>query len=159
MSEDQLDLDSFLRRHNATSSSDEDDEQHKPQNSDIIHRTIDDILNDSSSDSDHDAVSIPSYGKTLNSGEKVFNSTQNKYNLIQRLKSDEFGGRKPPKVPQNSRNASVFGGGVNRKPGAALAAAAAASRNVRTPRTVARRALSASLEGKVSDGDEKIRPI
>lgn len=163
---EELDLDSFLRRHNATSDDDVDDGELR--NSDILHRSIDDILNDSSSsssDSDHDAVLVPSslpQTKSLNFSESKFNSTQFKYNLIQRIKSDDLSGsssRKPPAPPQNSRNSSIFGGGgVSRKPGAALAAAAAASRNVRTPRTAvikSRRAWSANLEEKVSsDGDE-----
>lgn len=153
---EELDLDSFLRRHNA----EDDEEEH--QHSDIIHRSIDDILNDSSG-SDNDVVSVPSsipYTQTLNSGEKQFNSTQFRSNLIQRIKSDDFSGnssRKPPAPLHNSRNSSIFSGGVSRKPGAALAAAAAASRNVRTPRAAvikSRRALSVSLEGKVSDEDE-----
>ncbi|KNA19535.1 hypothetical protein SOVF_060920 [Spinacia oleracea] len=157
---EELDLDSFLRRHNATS---DDDEDREHQNSDILHRTIDDILNDSSSDSDHDGVSVSSsipQTKTLNSSDKQLNSTQFKYNLIQRVKSDVLSGvssRKPPTPPQNMRNPSIFSGGVSRKPGAALAAAAAASRNVRVPRAAvikSMRALSVSLEGKVSDGDE-----
>uniref|UniRef100_A0A803M377 RING-type domain-containing protein n=1 Tax=Chenopodium quinoa TaxID=63459 RepID=A0A803M377_CHEQI len=158
---EELDLDSFLRRHNAASS-DEDDAGDN-RNSDILHCSIDDILNDSSSDSDHDAISVSSsvsQTKTLNSDNKLLNSTQSRYSLIQRLKSDEFAensSRKPPIPPQNVRNSSIFGGGVSRKPGAAFAAAAAASRNVRMPRAAvikSRRALSVSLEGKVSDGDE-----
>uniref|UniRef100_A0A803KZV0 RING-type domain-containing protein n=1 Tax=Chenopodium quinoa TaxID=63459 RepID=A0A803KZV0_CHEQI len=157
---EELDLDSFLRRHNAASSDEDDGGDNR--NSDILHRSIDDILNDSSSDSDHDAISVSSsvsQTKTLNSDNKQLNSTQSKYSLIQRLKSDEFAGsssRRPPIPTQNVRNSSIFGGGVSRKPGAAFAAAAAASRNVRMPRAAvikSRRALSV-IEKR--EDDEKV---
>lgn len=156
---EELDLDSFLRRHNADSESD----------SDVPRRTVDDILNDSdassspsssppssraSLSSSRDNVDSLSALKTLNSSDKSSSSTQLKHNLIQRFKSDEFSGRKPPLRPP-----SLFGGGVRTpaRPGTALAAAAAASRSI-TARHVAaiksRRAMSVNLDGKVSDGDE-----
>ena len=159
---EELDLDSFLRRHNADSESD----------SDVPRRTVDDILNDSDASSSpsssppssraplsssRDNVDSLSALKTLNSSDKPSSSTQLKHNLIQRFKSDEVSGRKPPLRPP-----SLFGGGVRTpaRPGTALAAAAAASRSI-TARHVAaiksRRAMSVNLEGKVSDGDELLR--
>ncbi|KAK9713635.1 hypothetical protein RND81_06G041400 [Saponaria officinalis] len=158
---DELDLDSFLRRHNAafhggaSSTSSSDDDGHVG-----VFRTVDDILNDSdssSSDFDHDtsndAVSVGASAQTLISSSKSLNSEKLKYDLIQRLKSDEYFGvssRRPP-ASASSRTVSMFGGGIRSacKPGAALAAAAAASRSIKS-----RRAMSLSLVGKVSDGDD-----
>lgn len=151
------DLDAFLRRHDASSGDDEH------QNHGVHHRTVDDILNDSDSSSPSSSppstiVSLSSFKnndsfsarKALNSSDKPSSSAQLKYNLIQRLKSDDFSGKKT--------TSSLFGGGVRSaaKPGAALAAAAAASRPIPTRHAAvikSRRALSVSMEGKVSDGD------
>ncbi|KAL8138324.1 hypothetical protein V2J09_004325, partial [Rumex salicifolius] len=87
--------------------------------------------------------------------DKKYSSGRLKYNLLQRYKSDDFSAFsncRPP-VP------SLFGGGVrsSAKPGAALAAAAAASRSIPTPHAAAiksRRAMSVNLESKASVGDE-----
>ncbi|KAH9613347.1 hypothetical protein KSS87_008185 [Heliosperma pusillum] len=145
---EELDLDSLLRRHNAainstSSSSSSDDEDDR--------RRINDLLNNSdhNSDRDNDVVSVRTNSQTLISTSKSSNYDQLKYNLIQRLKSDEYSGYSSRK-PSNSRPASVFSGGYRAtgKPGAALAAAAAASRSVKS-----RRALSLSLVDKVSDND------
>ncbi|KAL9245443.1 hypothetical protein vseg_019100 [Gypsophila vaccaria] len=154
---EELDLDSFLRRHNAAVSADASSNDEGDQGG--VFRTVDDILNDSDSSSeefDHkkvkDDVLERHVSETLISSS---NSERVKYDLIQRLESDEyFGGtsRRTP-APASLRPASVFGAGIRSagKPGAALAAAAAASRSVKS-----RRALSMSLSLSLCEVSDRV---
>ncbi|GAB2291147.1 hypothetical protein Dimus_025404 [Dionaea muscipula] len=121
---------------------------------------------DGDRDRDHDAFSVRSASnagppaiETLNEKPPHLdhNSAQSKYNLLQRFKSDEFHAFSDRRPPQRS---SMFGSiRSTAKPGAALAAAVAASRSIPTPYAAAiklRRASSVNLDGKVSDADESL---
>ncbi|GAB4861531.1 hypothetical protein Ancab_036722 [Ancistrocladus abbreviatus] len=199
----ELDLDSFLHRHNAVASSSSDDEDDDELHSSLPRRTVDDILNDSDSSSsssssstmsfhesklrlesslpdpdslsvDDDVVSLSTQNteaprvdnETLNSVERTVQadavadaSVESKYNLVQRFKSDSLNAFSNNRRP-SSRPLTLFGGvRSGAKPGAALAAAAAASRLIPTPYAAAmksRRASTSSvnLERNVSGSGE-----
>ncbi|PSS23502.1 Vacuolar protein sorting-associated protein [Actinidia chinensis var. chinensis] len=156
----ELDLDAFLASH---TSSDEEDQHQLPL------RTVDEILNDSDSSSpsspsssNHSFLAAQPEASSVCSPKTLLDHTPRsiyfdvdsnyKYNSISRTESarDSFslGGRTslPP----------LFGIGIGSvrstvKPGAALAAAAAASRSIPTPHAAAlksRRALTATLRNQ-----------
>uniref|UniRef100_A0A2P2L9D6 Uncharacterized protein MANES_01G240000 n=1 Tax=Rhizophora mucronata TaxID=61149 RepID=A0A2P2L9D6_RHIMU len=164
-----LDLDSFLNSHYSTSDSDGD------SNSVVPHRTLDEILNDSDSDSNFaaspsrssapprlknhqpfvsDLVDIPSEAVSSQDSAPEPSKSQllsNKPDQLTRtgsftrvrsggVLSDQIWGVPPlPSTSSSSRPLpSLFTGlRSNAKPGAALAAAAAASRSVPTPHAAA----------------------
>lgn len=133
----ELDLDSFLNSH-STSDSDTD-------NTSVPHRTLDEILNDS--DSSSPPSSPPSIKQSdlppsyLQHAVSLDSSTQSqilqdqlKPTSLTRITNSPW--RLPP--PSSRQLPSLFGGvRSNAKPGAALAAAAAASRSVPTPHAAA----------------------
>lgn len=152
----ELDLDSFLN----SSDSDDSDSNLVP------HRTLDEILNDSDSSSssslhhsdlplrkppalDNDTISLPESTKP---------PPKPPTSLV-RAKSGESSNEPAWRVSSSSTRQlpSLFGGvRSNAKPGAALAAAAAASRPLPTPHAAAiksRRSVSGSLR-KFLDGDD-----
>ncbi|OMO64188.1 hypothetical protein CCACVL1_21961 [Corchorus capsularis] len=162
----ELDLDSLLDSH---LSSDSDDDS----NSIIPHRTIDEILNDSDSSTSSSSPSSPPSTKSLARSYTV------PQDFKESLKESEAVSQGPPesskpspftrigdpvwKVSPSSSSSSkqlptLFGGvRSNVKPGAALAAAAAASRSIPTPHAAAiksRRAGSGGVIQKVIDSDD-----
>ncbi|TXG63103.1 hypothetical protein EZV62_010097 [Acer yangbiense] len=156
----ELDLDSFLN----SSDSDDDDSNSVP------HRTLDEILNDSDSSTSSSSKSIPHSDLSLSKTPSLQNdAVSTSYSTkppskppssFARVKSNELSSAEPVwRVPSSSSRQlpSLFGGvRSNAKPGAALAAAAAASRSVPTPHAAAiksRRAVSGALL-KVLDGDD-----
>ncbi|KAF1890216.1 hypothetical protein Lal_00025549 [Lupinus albus] len=113
--------------------------------SDIPHRSIDDILNDcdTSSSSSPSPSPPPSPKPSFSLNHSL--TTLNSHNSI----SSKPGSFTRPNEPYRTRPFSSLFAGVrsNAKPGAALAAAAAASRSVLTPHAAAmRRAGSGSLQ-------------
>ncbi|KAL5792140.1 hypothetical protein ACOSP7_000734 [Xanthoceras sorbifolium] len=156
----ELDLDSFLN------SSDSDDDY----SNSVPHRTLDEILNDSDSSTSssrksihHSDLSLPKPSSSLhNDAVSSPDSTKpppKPPSSFSRVKSSELLVEPVWRVPSSSSRQlpSLFGGvRSNAKPGAALAAAAAASRSVTTPHAAAiksRRAESGTLQ-KVLDGDD-----
>ncbi|XP_021822648.1 uncharacterized protein LOC110764050 isoform X1 [Prunus avium] len=139
----ELDLDSFLNSHLSLSDEDDDDNLNS-----VPHRTIDEILNDSDSSSSPpstihrlasdpkpphpptDAVSVSSAKSDESS------QVRPRPNLYARVKSGELSDDPVGKVSKPSP--WLLGGmRTNAKPGAALAAAAAASRSMPTPHAAA----------------------
>ncbi|KAK1559936.1 hypothetical protein Q3G72_020158 [Acer saccharum] len=156
----ELDLDSFLN----SSDSDDNDSNSVP------HRTLDEILNDSDSSTSSSSKSIPHSDLSLSKTPSLQNDAVSTSDSTKppskppssfaRVKSNELSSAEPVwRVPSSSSRQlpSLFGGvRSNAKPGAALAAAAAASRSVPTPHAAAiksRRAISGALL-KVLDGDD-----
>ncbi|CAL1398837.1 unnamed protein product [Linum trigynum] len=189
----ELDIDSFLKLH---SISDSDDDELNP----LPHRSLDEILNDSDSSKSPSPPSSPTslssrlhrppdrFGsgdlaepsQSLNRARSLgpaYKSEQFKSNSSAQVKASLLAGDRTWKVPSTSTSSStrplpsLFAGvRSNVKPGAALAAAAAASRSLRTPHAAAiksRRAVSGTgallkvldSEGIGSgDGDREIAP-
>lgn len=140
----ELDIDSFLNSH---LSSDSDDESNS-----VPHRTLDEILNDSDSStlssptpsisssilhSDH---SLPKPRLQNDAVSSQDNPPSKPSSFPRLIKSNELSADQIWRVPSSSSRQlpSLFGGvKSNAKPGAALAAAAAASRSVPTPHAAA----------------------
>lgn len=155
----ELDIHSFLNSH---LSSDSDDEFNS-----VPHRTLDEILNDSDSSTSPSSPtssihhSDPSLAKPQpqNDGVSSQDKPTPKPSSFHWVKSNELSGDPIRRVPPSSSRQlpSLFGGvRSTAKPGAALAAAAAASRSAPTPHAAAiksRRAGSGTLQ-KVIDGDD-----
>ncbi|OIW02356.1 hypothetical protein TanjilG_08503 [Lupinus angustifolius] len=123
--------------------------------SDLPHRSIDEILNDcdTSSSSSPSPPSSPKPSPSLNHSLVTLNS----HNSV-RSKPGSFS---RPDEPYRTRPFSSLFAGVrsNAKPGAALAAAAAASRSVLTPHAAAmRRAGSGSLQKVASSVAGSVEP-
>ncbi|KAK6123625.1 hypothetical protein DH2020_042624 [Rehmannia glutinosa] len=138
-----VDLDSLLQSHCKIDS----DEEHSPS-PDHHSRTVDEILLSHSSDDDDDVLTSNASSKTQRSDK--YNSAAGPISNGNRTK---YEGKVLPQL---------FGGGVirsNAKPGAALAAATAASRSIPTPHATAiklRRASVGVLQRSVSETTEKI---
>ncbi|XP_031093007.1 vacuolar protein sorting-associated protein 8 homolog isoform X2 [Ipomoea triloba] len=146
----ELDLDSILHSHAHTFSDDDDDDDRF-----IPHRTVDEILlNHSSSSSaspspppspstsvrrqeqsDGTSVSPSSEALRLTHSHSLSSELNPSTSIITRIKSDDFSSL-PPFLSGVIRS--------NAKPGAALAAAAAASRSIPTPHAAAIRRASSS---------------
>ncbi|XP_031251024.1 vacuolar protein sorting-associated protein 8 homolog [Pistacia vera] len=155
----ELDIDSFLDSH---PSSDSDDDSNS-----VPHRTLDEILNDTDSSTPpssppsihHPDLSLPKSHHRNDSISSQDSTKPPKTSSFTRLKTNESTADPLWRVPSSSSRQlpSLFGGvRSNAKPGAALAAAAAASRPVPTPHAAAlksRRAGSGTLQ-KVLDGDD-----
>ncbi|XP_050236032.1 uncharacterized protein LOC126686054 [Mercurialis annua] len=160
----ELDVDSFLSLH---SDSDSD-------SASVPHRSLDEILNDSSDSSTsasppsspftitnrhhlppNDAVSADSSAESINDNN---HTTQPRLNSFTRVKSGGFSGDPAWRLPSSSSSRplpSLFGGvRSTTKPGAALAAAAAASRSVPTPHAAAIKSRRAVSLQKVTDSDD-----
>ncbi|XP_012083104.1 vacuolar protein sorting-associated protein 8 homolog isoform X2 [Jatropha curcas] len=168
----ELDLDSFLSLH---SESDDDSTA-------VPHRSLDEILNDSDAStspsptssplsvkaqqrrlydfsvSQNDAVSEDCTESLKQSQSQLLGdkSDQTRLNSFTRAKSGGFSGDPIWRVPSSSRPLPSLFGGVrsNAKPGAALAAAAAASRSVPTPHAAAIKSRRAVSLQKVVDTGE-----
>ncbi|KAM1019622.1 hypothetical protein ACFX13_041699 [Malus domestica] len=162
----ELDLDSFLNSHLSLSDEDDDDDL-----SSVPHRTIDEILNDTDSSASssppsstiyrlnsdpkppeppNDAVSVP---VVKSEDERV---VRPRSNLYSRVKSGDLSEDPAGRVPKPSP--WLLGGmRTNAKPGAALAAAAAASRSMPTPHAAAIKSRRSAVSGviqKVLEGSE-----
>ncbi|KAK7389741.1 hypothetical protein VNO78_25031 [Psophocarpus tetragonolobus] len=123
----ELDLRSFVHSGTSTSASDSDPD-------DGPHRSIDDILNDCDTSSSPSPPSSPSHFLTNNSHPQNPILQQKPPDSFSRLKSPDFSDRTRLSRPFSSL---LHGVRSNAKPGAALAAAAAASRSVPTPHAAA----------------------
>ncbi|OMO82357.1 hypothetical protein COLO4_23048 [Corchorus olitorius] len=163
----ELDLDSLLDSH---LSSDSDDDS----NSIIPHRTIDEILNDSDSSTSSSSPSSPPSAKSLARSHTVPQDFRVSLKESEAVSQGPAESSKPNpftrigdpvwRVSSSSSSSSskqlptLFGGvRSNVKPGAALAAAAAASRSIPTPHAAAiksRRAGSGGVLQKVLDSDD-----
>lgn len=167
----ELDLDSFLSLH---SDSDED-------SASVPHRTLDEILNQSDSSTSPsppssplslklhhtrlsdlpprfpqvDAVSDDST-ESLKLAHSLNFPDQNRFNSVSRVNSAVFPGDPVWRVPSSSKPLPSLFGVVrsNAKPGAALAAAAAASRSVPTPHAAAIKSRRAVTLQKALDAGE-----
>ncbi|KAJ9171579.1 hypothetical protein P3X46_014929 [Hevea brasiliensis] len=165
----ELDLDSFLNLH-----SDSDDDSTA-----VPHRTLDEILDDSDSSTStsppsspsslkinqsrlsdlplslNDAVSDDSTGSLKRTQSQLLgdNSDQTRPNSFTRVKSGGLSADSVWRASSSSRPLPSLFGGVrsNAKPGAALAAAAAASRSVPTPHAAAIKSRRAVSLRKVMD--------
>ncbi|XP_022757621.1 vacuolar protein sorting-associated protein 8 homolog isoform X2 [Durio zibethinus] len=166
----ELDLDSLLESHLSSDSGDDSNS--------VPHRTIDEILNDSDSSTSSFSPSSPTSTHHL-PGNRVARSHTLPQDFVESLKESDALSQGPAesskpspftrigdpvwRVSSSSSSSSkqlptLFGGvKSNAKPGAALAAAAAASRSVPTPHAAAiksRRAGSGGVPQKVIDSDE-----
>ncbi|KAK6114959.1 hypothetical protein DH2020_007228 [Rehmannia glutinosa] len=149
-----VDLDSLLQAHCKIDS----DEEHSPS-PDHHSRTVDEILLNHSSDDDDDILTSNASSKTqrLSYSHSRTLVESDKYNSaagpISNGNRTKYEGKVLPQL---------FGGGVirsNAKPGAALAAATAASQSIPTPHATAiklRRASVGVLQRSVSETTEKI---
>ncbi|XVF33081.1 hypothetical protein REPUB_Repub17cG0137500 [Reevesia pubescens] len=166
----ELDLDSLLDSH---LSSDSDDDS----NSLVLHRTIDEILNDSDSSTSSSPPSSPP-STHYNSHNRLVRSSSVSQEFTESLKESDALLQGPAESSKSnpftrigdpiwrvssssssSKQLPTLFGGVKStaKPGAALAAAVAASRSVPTPHAAAiksRRAGSGGVLRKVTDNDD-----
>ncbi|CAB4300751.1 unnamed protein product [Prunus armeniaca] len=161
----ELDLDSFLNSHLSLSDEDDDDNLNS-----VPHCTIDEILNDSDSSasssppstihrlaSDPKPLHPPTDAVSVSSAKSNESSqVQPRPNLYTRVKSGELSDDPVGKV---SKPSPWLLGGIrtNAKPGAALAAAAAASRSMPTPHAAAiksKRSAGSGIFQKVLESTE-----
>ncbi|XVF80311.1 hypothetical protein PTKIN_Ptkin15bG0060800 [Pterospermum kingtungense] len=156
------DLDSLLHLH---ISSDSDDDS----NSIIPHRTIDEILNDSDSSTSSSSPSSPPSIHRSNTVPREFSESLKESDALSQgpaesSKPSPFNRIGDPiwrisSSSSSSKQLPTLFGGVrsNAKPGAALAAAVAASRSVPTPHAAAIKSRRAGIGGglqKVTDTDD-----
>ncbi|BBG97708.1 transducin family protein / WD-40 repeat family protein, partial [Prunus dulcis] len=161
----ELDLDSFLNSHLSLSDEDDDDNLNS-----VPHRTIDEILNDSDSSASSSPPSTihrlasdpkpphpPTDAVSVSSAKSDESSqVRPRPNLYTRVKSGELSDDPVGKVSKPSP--WLLGGmRTNAKPGAALAAAAAASRSMPTPHAAAiksKRSAGSGIFQKVLESTE-----
>ncbi|PQQ16057.1 vacuolar protein sorting-associated protein 8 homolog [Prunus yedoensis var. nudiflora] len=160
----ELDLDSFLNSHLSLSDEDDDDNLNS-----VPHRTIDEILNDSDSSASSSPPSTihrlasdpkpphPTDAVSVSSAKSDESSqVRPRPNLYTRVKSGELSDDPVGKVSKPSP--WLLGGmRTNAKPGAALAAAAAASRSMPTPHAAAiksKRSAGSGVFQKVPESTE-----